>query len=438
METIVKTKQGAVEGLRSEDGKTLIFRGVPYAQPPVGDLRFRRPQEHAPWESALSCKEFSCRCPQADLTKMDFYSREFYDAMVPPCSEDCLYLNIWTPADCKPDSGLPVLFWIHGGAFMHGCGSEKEFDGEGFAKKGVILVTVNYRVNAFGFFAHSELERETAEGVSGNYGILDQIFALRWVRENIAAFGGDPEKVTIFGQSAGCMSVQTIISSPLSKGMMRGAILQSGGGLRAVHEAPEKERLWDISGKLMKYLHTETIDQLRQVPANALMEAAYAVNGEGLGWRPHKDGWLLPAPTDQQAESGKIHDIAYMIGSTGNDIGGGKELLQESGARFCENQLKLGRAPAYFYFFDRRLPGDDAGAFHSSELWYVFETLPRCWRPWEDCDRELARTMSAYWANFAKTGDPNGDALPRWEPYTAESHAVMVLADSVHMEPKTK
>ncbi len=427
METVVTTKQGTIEGLKSQDGKTLIFRGVPYAEAPVGDLRFRQPQEKKSWTGVLPCKEFGCRCPQADLSKMGFYAKEFYDEMVPECGEDCLYLNIWTPADCAPDAKLPVLFWIHGGAFMHGCGSEKEFDGEGFAKKGVILVTINYRVNAFGFFAHPELEKETAQHVSGNYGILDQIFALRWVRENIAAFGGDPEKITLAGQSAGCMSVQSIISSPLSAGMMRGAILQSGGGLRALHETPEKEKIWEISQKLMDHLGVKTIDELRKVPAEQLRDGAYAVNGEGLGWTPHKDGWLLPDSTDALAESGKIHDIKYMIGSCGDDIGSGT-LLQEAGARWCENQLRLGRAPAYFYFFNRKLPGDDAGAFHSSELWYVFETLPRCWRPWEDRDRELSRVMSTYWANFAKSGDPNGADVPQWDPYTEQNKKPVLLA----------
>ncbi len=420
MQTVVKTKQGLVEGLKSQDGKTVIFRGVPYAQPPVGELRFRRPQAKEPWEGVLPCTEFGPRCPQADLTKMGFYAKEFYDDMVPPCNEDCLYLNIWTPESAGPDAGLPVLFWIHGGAFMHGCGSEKEFDGEGFAKKGVILVSINYRVNAFGFFAHPQLEQENPEGVSGNYGILDQIFALSWVRENIAAFGGDPDKITLAGQSAGCMSVQSIISSPLAAGLERGAILQSGGGLRALHETPKKEQLWEISQKLMDHLGVHSIEELRQVPAEQLRDGAYAVNGPGLGWTPHQDGWMLPGSTDELAEAGKIHDIKYMIGSCGNDIGEGR-LLQESGARWCENQLKLGRAPAYFYLFDRKLPGDDAGAFHSSELWYVFETQDRCWRPWEDHDRDLSRIMSGYWANFVKTGDPNGELLPTWEPYAKET-----------------
>lgn len=426
MQTIVQTKQGAVQGLPSQDGRTIVFKGVPYAAPPVGELRFRRPQAHEPWQGVRPCQEFGPRCPQADLAGMDFYGKEFYDEMVPPCSEDCLYLNIWTPESASLESGLPVLFWIHGGAFMHGCGTEKEFDGEGFARDGVILVTVNYRVNAFGFFAHPDLEAETPEGVSGNYGILDQIFALQWVRENIAAFGGDPEKVTIFGQSAGCMSVQAILSSPLSRGMLRGAILQSGGGLRALHETPSKEQAWEAGRRLMAHLGVQTIEELRRVPADALRDGAYACGGPGLGWTPHVDGWLLPASVDQAAESGNVHDVPTMIGSLGDDIGGGT-LLQEAGARWCENQLKLGRSPAYLYFFDRKLPGDEAGAFHSAELWYVFQTLDRCWRPWEDRDRELARLLSGYWANFAKSLDPNGPGLPKWEPYTAEHKEALEL-----------
>ncbi|WP_322174046.1 carboxylesterase/lipase family protein [Acutalibacter caecimuris] len=417
MQTIVQTKQGAVEGVLSQDGQTAIFKGVPYAAPPVGELRFRRPQAHAPWEGVRACKTFGPSCMQADLGAGGFYAKEFYDVPLPPLSEDCLYLNIWTPRDATPDSGLPVLFWIHGGAFMHGSGSEKEFDGEGFAHKGVILVTINYRVNAFGFFAHPELEEENEQGVSGNYGILDQIFALGWVRENIGSFGGDPEKITIFGQSAGCMSVQTIVSSPLSQGMMRAAILQSGGGIRALHKTPSKEQAWEQGKKLMDYLHIDTIEALRQVPAGQLREGAYATGGQQLGWTPHVDGWMLQGDVDQLAESGAIHDIVYMIGSLGDDIGG-QTTLQEAGARWCENLLKLGRAPGYHYLFDRKLPGDDAGAFHSGELWYVFETQDRCWRPWEEHDRELARELSGYWANFAKNLDPNGEGLPQWPAFT--------------------
>lgn len=422
MQTIVSTKQGAVEGYVSNG--TVIFKGIPYAAPPVGELRFRRPQEHEPWEGVLGCKEFGSSCPQADLGSMDFYGREFYDQPMPALSEDCLYLNVWTPESAGPDSKLPVMFWIHGGAFMHGTGSEKEFDGEDMARRGVILVTINYRVNVFGFFAHPELEAENGEHVSGNYGILDQTAALKWVRENIGSFGGDPENITVFGQSAGCMSVQTIISSRLSEGMLRRAILQSGGGLHALHETPGREQAHSTAKKLMDCLGVSTISELRQVPAEKLRDAAYAVSGGGLSWTPHVDGWLLEDTTDRLALSGKIHDIQYMIGSLSEDIGG-SGLLQKAGAEFCQNQLALGRAPGYLYYFTRRLPGDDAGAFHSAELWYVFGTLSRCWRPWEDRDYELSGRMAGYWTNFAKTGDPNGPGLPRWEPYTAEGQKIV-------------
>lgn len=432
MQTIVTTRQGAVEGIRSTDGKTVIFKGVPYAKPPVGALRFQRPQPKEPWEGVLNCKQFSPICPQADLRGMELYGKEFYDGEEVVMNEDCLYLNIWTPEDAAPDSKLPVLVWIHGGAFMHGHGSEKEFDGEGFAKKGVILVTVNYRVNVFGFFAHPDLEGETEEGVSGNYGILDQLAALRWVQENIAAFGGDGEKITLAGQSAGCMSVQSIVSSPLSKGLIRAAVFQSGVSFHAFHSTPGKEALHGLSKKLMEHLSVNTIEELRQVPAEALRDAAYAVGGEGIGWCPHVDGWLLPQSNDDAVESGNTLDIPYMLGCTAGDIGGG-DMLIKSSAGWCENQLKLGRTPSYFYFFCRDLPGDDAGAFHSSELWYEFETLPRCWRPWEPCDYELSRMMSGYWANFAKTGDPNGEGLPVWEPYTVEHPGKLSLGKTVEM-----
>ncbi len=434
MNTEVMTEKGAVRGIVSESGKSIVFRGIPYAAPPEGKRRFRAPAEHEAWEGVRDCTGFGRICPQMDLTKIGFYSREFYDSH-PEESEDCLYLNIWTPADACEESGLPVLFWIHGGGYMNGYGHEKEFDGEGFNGRGVILVTINYRLGVFGNFAHPDLEKENEQGISGNYGMQDQICALAWVKRNIAGFGGDPEKITIAGQSAGCMSVQTVVSSPASRGMMRGAILQSGGGLRSFHRTPDKEKAWEISRKLMEKLGASTAEELREVPAPALRDASLEVMGRdmGLGWMPHVDGVFLPDTVDSLAESGAIHDISYMIGSMGDDIGDGN-LLQNSAALWCRNQLKLGRKPAYMYFFDRKLPGDDAGAFHSGELWYEFGTQDRCWRPWEPWDRELSDIFSGYIANFVKKGDPNGEGLPDWVPFTKDNEGRLVLADRVQME----
>lgn len=433
METIAKVKEGILEGVLSEDQKCVIFRGVPYAEPPVGALRWKRPQPKKPWNGVRKAKEFSAKAPQADLTKEGFYAKEFYTDEKIRRSEDCLYLNIWTAA--QKAEKLPVLFWIHGGAFLHGCGAEKEFDGEAFAKQGVILVSINYRVGALGFFAHPALNAENAEGVSGNYGIFDQIAALQWCRENIAAFGGDPENITIAGQSAGCMSVQTLISTPLTGNMIHRAILQSGGGLKGLDRDYSMESCLKVSALLMEALHVNTIEEMRAIPAEKIAEVQYTIRSDsGLSWRPVIDGYLLNDSTDALAQSGKAKDIAYMIGSTGDDIGAQEQLLEKSAVRWAQNQLALNRTPAYVYFFNRKLPGDDAGAFHSAELWYEFHTLRRAWRPWEACDYALEEAVSAYWANFAKCGDPNGNGLPVWSPYTQENPTRMLLSENVAAE----
>ena len=218
--TETKTKYGQVHGVQ-KDGYT-VFRGVPYAKPPVGEKRFCPPEEPACWEGVYKADHFGCVCPQTEHEPDSFYGKEFYldPEFGMKQSEDCLYLNIWTPANTV-DEKLPVAFWIHGGAFMHGFSHESEFDGAAYCERGVILVAINYRLGAFGFLAHPWLSEESGAGRSGNYAILDQIAALKWVKENIAAFGGDPENITVFGQSAGCMSVQTLVSSPLTENWIR-------------------------------------------------------------------------------------------------------------------------------------------------------------------------------------------------------------------------
>ena len=438
MQTIVKVREGLLEGCCSEDKKSIIFRGVPYADPPVGDLRWRRPQPKTPWEGIRPAKEFSAKAHQADLTKEGFYAKEFYTDEKIERNEDCLYLNIWTPAEAKEEK-LPVFFWIHGGAFLHGCGAEKEFDGEEFARNGVVFVSINYRVGALGFMVHPELDAENPEGISGNYGIFDQAAALDWVYENIAAFGGDPENITIAGQSAGCMSVQVLISSPLTKGKIKRAILQSGGGLNGLVRDTSGETRLQATQLLMEALGATNIEEMRNIPAEKIAEAQYTIRvNDALCWRPVIDGYLLPAATDDLALQGEVHDIDYMIGSTGNDIGGDTRILEKSAVNWAKNQLKLGRKPAYIYFFNRKLPGDDAGAFHSAELWYEFHTLSRAWRPWEPCDWVLEKAVSGYWANFAKTGDPNGEELPVWRPYTEETPVQMLLAETIGEEEAIK
>ena len=262
---------------------------------------------------------------------MDFYSKEFYDEMVPPEDEDCLYLNVWTPADAQPGSKLPVLFWIHGGAFMHGCGSEKEFDGEGMARKGVILVTVNYRVNVFGFFAHPDLEAETPEHVSGNYGILDQLFALKWVRENIAAFGGDPDKVDhcrpvrrLHERSGPCVlpSLQRVAAGRHSPKRRRPVRHEEVPHQRGDH--PDLPETYGAPGSLH---HRGASGRSRRTAAGRRLRRA----GPGPQLAPPCGRLAAACHHRRLAEAGAIHDIPYMIGSTGNDIGDGK-LLQESGA----------------------------------------------------------------------------------------------------------
>lgn len=430
-----KTRYGEVQGTSSSVAGVAVFRGVPYAKPPVGELRWRAPEKPEAWDGVLKCEKFRAAAMQTKAT-MPFYVKEFpIDYSQIAIHEDCLYLNIWTPASAQPGDKLPVFFWIHGGAFTHGSGAEKEFDGEQFAKNGVVFVSINYRVGALGFFVHPELDAENPEGISGNYGIYDQVAAIDWVYENIAAFGGDPDCITAAGQSAGCMSVQTLISSDLTRGKIKRAVLQSAGGLGGLSHDVSVEMRVKSSKELMEKLGAKNIEEMRAVPAEKIAEVQYTIQSpSGLAWQPVVDNVLLKASVDEVALSGNAHDIDYMIGCTGGDIAAGERILEKSAVRWAKNQNKLGRCPSYIYFFNRQLPGDNAGAFHSSELWYVFHTMNRCWRPWEPCDYTLEAAMSSYWANFAKTGDPNGEGLPTWQPYTAEHPVRMLLAEEVKEE----
>ncbi len=440
----VTTKFGTLKG-KKRDGCYTYF-GVPYAKPPVGELRWKAPQPAEAWEGVKLAEKFPHRSWQMVQTapkdgKGINYAREFYSnpAFMPPMDEDCLYLNIWRPLTGEK---LPVAFWIHGGAFINGFGSEMEFDGEAFARKGVILVTINYRLGAFGFLCHPELAEEDAKGLCGNYGILDQIAALRWVYENIESFGGDPKRITIFGQSAGAMSVQTLLSSPLTKGMIAGAVMQSAGGYQSGinRDVPMADAM-EMGKDFARLTGCGSLAQLRALSPEAVMQGVGALmmegmkKGTGLPFTPVIDGYLLGKGYNKVVEDGDHPDIPYMIGSCGNDLGQTPEMTETGGhsqlyygcINWSLKNAELGRKPAYVYYFNRKLLGDNSGAFHSSELWYVFKTLDRSWRPKAPGDYALAERINSYWCNFVKTGDPNGPGLPHWKPCSWDSHHVEVL-----------
>ena len=351
--------------------------------------------------------------------------KEFYQEGDPMRSEDCLYLNVWTPASGKTDAKLPVAFWIHGGAFMGGFGYEKEFDGEAFARRGVVLVTINYRLGLLGFMAHPALSKESEHGVSGNYGLLDQIAALDWVRENIAQFGGDPDNITIFGQSAGAMSVRCLVASPLTKGKIARAIIQSGGGLDGIDS---DDTLADYEKIGEGVFGDVSAEELRSLTTQQIQEAYGNWMAKQKGFRllsPMIDGYALTANLKNATRAGSIPSIPYMLGGTEDDMG-----IFKTGQSHYDFSLEIAKhdiRPAYIYHFARPLPGDDSGAFHSSELWYVFGTLQRAWRPFTAGDYDLSNLMLDYWTNFMKNGDPNGAGLERWEPYTTSTPYVRVF-----------
>lgn len=431
--TLAQTRYGILSGEALSETSS-VFRGIPYAAPPVGQLRWKRPQPPIPWKGIREAVSFSAICPQHRMKPGSFYHTEFYagkDQVMQ--SEDCLYLNIWTPAQ-SPEERCPVLFWIHGGAFAHGSGSEIEFDGANFNQLGVILVTINYRCNALGFLTHPWLDAETEDGCSGNYGCYDQIAALDWVRENITAFGGDPDNITIFGQSAGAMSVQTLISSPLAQGKFSKVIMQSGGGFGGLSLGCTKEQGAALAQEIIDRLGVSSLEELRQVDAWKLVELSDQLSGRLC---PVVDGRLLPDSHEALARSGKVADVPYLLGSCQDEMG------PESARRFaagnykwCKNQYALHRRAPYLYWFNRQMPGDDdAGAFHSSELWYVFGTLDRCWRPMTEADYQLSRIISNYWANFAKTGNPNAEGLPEWSPCLAGTPTELTLGQRMLNHP---
>lgn len=431
MEQIVTTAKGQIRG--TETASAYVYKGVPYAKPPVGNLRWHAPVPMDKWDGVLDAVNFQSRCPQPKEKEGSFYHKEFFsnEEFVPPMSEDCLYLNIWTPREATEK--CPVAIWYHGGGFLSGHSTEIEFDGDCYAKRGIILVTVTYRLGIFGCCCHEELARR--DGHSGNYGQLDQIAAIDWVRENIEAFGGDPENITAFGQSAGGMSVRNLVSSPMTKGKIQKAILQSCNGYRSSLKGcfPYKmmEKLWGKFVKKQKLtfdqFYSLSTDELVEMGSRFMRYAAFHTRS-GISMTPVVDSWMLPFDPDEAVDQCATHSIPYMVGATKDDLGAGragiknyrKHKLLMSLAKWSE--LHSQRGPDCFvYYFRRDLPGDNSGAFHSSELWYIFGTLARCWRPMEQHDFDLSEKMIDAWASFMKTGNPG------WEPYKKEGDYIHIF-----------
>lgn len=440
--TVITTIYGQMQGV--DMGDYVEFRSVPFAKPPVGELRFKAPVKPEPWEGILDATQYAKMAyqehrPHGAPWDKDFYADPSFDRIA---SEDCLYLNLWVPKSAleKKSVKCPIAMWIHGGAFMGGYATESVFDGAAYSKRGVILASVEYRLNIFGYFAHPWLTSEDGKS-SGSYGSLDQIAALEWLYDNADAFGGDKENITVFGQSAGAMSAQTLISSDLTRGKIAKCILQSGGsygqGLHRMMPLSEQERF----GKMFTDMHgIESLEQLRAMSSEEIAAAMGPWMGKvfpefgGLFLIPCMDGSLMKDGYYELIDKGEIHDIPYMLGATRNDIDvqaenrtdDKKTFLYQGSIDFSKKLAELGRKPAYVYYFTRDLPGDGWGAYHSSELLYMFGTLDRCWRPWKERDYKLSERMVDYWCNFMKNGDPNGEGLAEWKICEGEED-VMVL-----------
>ena len=473
---VVQTNTGAVSG--TMDGSIHIFRGIPFAASPVGELRWKAPQPAATWTGVKKCDAFGPSPMQASPAPFSMWSAEF---LIPkePISEDCLYLNVWTGATSAKEK-RPVLVWIYGGGFSSGGSAVPIYDGEAMAKKGIVFVSFNYRVGIFGFFAHPELTKESPNHASGNYGLMDQVAGLQWVKNNIAAFGGDPNNVTIAGQSAGSMSVNCLVASPLAKGLFNKAIAESGaqllsGALRGNTSLQQAEQ---DGAKVATALHAASITDLRKMPAEDLMKAQQGLRG------PIVDGYVLPQPIGEIFAQGKENDVALltgwneneglMFGPAKNATDFQKQLNDQYGAdatKFLQyypatndsvakaSQMNLfGRDiifgvqnytwanvassqghKVYVYRFTRKVPATGEyvkyGAFHTGEVPYAYDNLKFVNRPWQPVDNELASVMCTYWANFIKTGDPNGKGLPEWKAYNTTNKQVMVLGDTQQSMP---
>jgi para-nitrobenzyl esterase len=465
----VVTESGSVTGVR--EGELSVYKGVPFAAPPIGDLRWRPPARVAPWTGTRETDVFAPACMQVGVSM---------PGETPPAvSEDCLYLNIWTPAKSAQEH-LPVMVWIYGGGYINGSASMPLYWGDQLAHKGVIVVTIAYRLGPLGFLAYSELTRESPHHSSGNYGLMDQIAALEWIQRNIAAFGGDPKCVTIAGQSAGAMSVSMLMASPLAKGLFQRAIGESGGLFEPLQLAP-KYLLANAERDGEKYavsLGAASVQELRRLPASLL-----SGNSGGIS-HPVIEPYVLPVTPYDAFTSGQQNDVPLLLGSNAEEARALVDVSQVKATTFDSDlersfgalpaplaatyphttdeearqarldlerdlrfgwdmwawarlQVGTGKSRVYYYSFRQQPPFpvgsvyEGWGASHFAELWYVFDHLNQePWR-WSMADRKVAQEMSSYWVNFARSGDPNGPGLPLWPAFTNTDSKVLYLGDPI-------
>ena len=427
MDFIVNTPCGPVRGCPGKVSGSVAFKGIRYAT--AG--RWEYPKQVTSWEGTYEATAYG-HCsyqPRAfyneeENLKKYFYYNEFRKGESYTYDEDCLFLNIFVPETAKEGDKLPVLVYIHGGGFIGGCGHEKHFDEPVWTREGVIGVTLNYRLGPMGLLCLPELAEEA--GHTGNYGLFDQMTAIRWVKDNIAAFGGDGNNITIMGQSAGAGSVQLQCKSPLTDGLFSKAVMSSGCGLGDLMGGATAEKHYDFWHAVMELCGCKNLAEFRAVAPEKLFaawaEAKKTVKGGAGACAPVIDGVFHVKGTTAKV-------MPYMAGSTSHDVM--PPILYSMGRSFCAKQEK----PSYFWYFDRKLPGDDNGAWHSSDLWYWFGTLDNCWRPMTEKDRELSQQMVSYLCNFVKTGNPNNTgALPQW--VASDKHqkkALRLGEDQPHM-----
>jgi para-nitrobenzyl esterase len=470
----IHTTGGVVQGFATPDGKVIAYEGIPYAAPPVGNLRWAPPQPAAPWHGVFAAKDFGRHCIQFD-TNADMVFRD------PGPSEDCLNLNVWAPAHAKPGS-LPVMVWIYGGGFTAGATSEPRQDGQFLAHRDVVVVSMNYRLGMLGFFTSPELTEESPHHASGNYGLMDQAAAIAWVARNIRAFGGDPQNITIFGESAGSFSVSAQMASPVSKELISKAIGESGAGFwsQSIPFQPLADRETHDAALVQKALNTTSLAYLLSMPAETL--AKTQAFRDSRSFPPDIDGYFLPDTLTNLYAAGEEAHIPLLAGWNADEIRYSSthahtpmtvetwnkiahlafkdkadafleqypasteaEAVRSAGDyasdkfivytswRWLESDVATSQAPVYRYHLDLIPPGDKfhpagAGAFHSDDIEYIFGTLDsRQQATWRPEDRALSAQIQQYWVNFARNGDPNGPGLPVWPVYKPTEWQVLHL-----------